>query len=72
MRLRNHLLFYFLLITSKPIVPDELVTEDTFIDYLSNLSSISAKKSSQNPLPRGSSQVSGKFKIFKKLLLKTA
>ena len=32
MRLRNHLLFYFLLIMSKPIVSEELVTEDTFID----------------------------------------
>ncbi len=33
-----------------------------------NFDSISSKKSLQNPVPSGSSQVSGKFKIFKKLL----
>ena len=35
-----------------------------------NFDSILSKKSKQNPLPSGSSHVSGKFIIFKKLPLK--
>jgi hypothetical protein len=35
-----------------------------------NFDSTSSKKSLQNPLPSGSSQESGKFKLFKKITLK--
>ena len=37
-----------------------------------NFDSISFKKSIQKRLPRGSSQVSGKLKLFKKITLKNA
>ena len=70
MRLRNHLLFYFLLIISKPIVSDELVTEDTFIDYLSNLSSFSASFSQKTYSDQTERVVEGQIRANRKGMFK--
>ena len=70
MRLRNHLFFYFLLIISKPIVSDELVIEDTFIDYLSNLSSFSASFSQKTYSDQTERVVEGQIRANRKGMFK--
>ncbi|MDC0072886.1 outer-membrane lipoprotein carrier protein LolA [Gammaproteobacteria bacterium] len=70
MSLRNYLPFYFLLLISKPISSDELVTEDTFINYLTNLNSFSASFSQKTYTNQMERVVEGQIRANRKGMFK--
>ena len=70
MKLRLYLPLYFLLIICKPLMADELVTEQTFVNYLSNLSSFSASFSQKTYADQIERVVKGEIKANRKGMFK--
>ena len=60
----------FLLLICKPLMADELVTEQTFVDYLSNLSSFSASFSQKTYADQIERVVKGEIKANRKGMFK--
>jgi outer membrane lipoprotein carrier protein len=70
MKLRLCSPLYFLLLICKPLLPDELVTEQTFVNYLSNLSSFSASFSQKTYADQIERVVTGEIKANRKGMFK--
>ena len=60
----------FLLLICKPLMADELVTEQTFVNYLSNLSSFSASFSQKTYADQIERVVKGEIKANRKGMFK--
>ena len=70
MKLRLSSPLYFLLLICKPLMADELVTEQTFVNYLSNLSSFSASFSQKTYADQIERVVKGEIKANRKGMFK--
>lgn len=70
MKLRLCSPLYFLLLIFKPLMADELVTEQTFINYLSNLSSFSASFSQKTYADQIERVVQGEIRANRKGMFK--
>jgi len=70
MKLRLSSPLYFLLLICKPLMADELVTEQTFVNYLSNLSSFSASFSQKTYANQIERVVTGEIKANRKGMFK--
>ena len=70
MKLRLCSTLCFLLLICKPLMADELVTEQTFVDYLSNLSSFSASFSQKTYADQIERVVKGEIKANRKGMFK--
>jgi outer membrane lipoprotein carrier protein len=70
MKLRNCLSLYFLLLICRPLIADDLVTEQTFLDYLTNLSSFSASFSQKTYSDQTERVVEGQIQANRKGMFK--